>query len=141
MSRSRQQPSLDALSAESSKLRSQIASRVDKADGPLELYDRFVKWIFDKYPSEYLASSGLIELLEEATRRYKNDSSYKGDLRSLKLWTLYASLVDKPSSVFKFTLTNGIGIVYTACKLGFKLKKNRNKPCGVLKDSHSLILP
>ena len=112
MSRSRQQPSLDALSAESSKLRSQIASRVDKADGPLELYDRFVKWIFDKYPSEYLASSGLIELLEEATRRYKNDSSYKGDLRSLKLWTLYASLVDKPSSVFKFTLTNGIGIVY-----------------------------
>lgn len=112
MSRSRQQPSLEALNAESSKLRSQIASQVDKADDPLELYDRFVKWIFDNYPSEHLASSGLIELLEEATRRYKDDSSYKGDLRYLKLWTLYASLVDKPSAVFKFTLTNGIGIVY-----------------------------
>ena len=112
MSRSRQQPSLEALNAESSKLRSQIASQVDKADDPLELYDRFVRWIFDNYPSEHLASSGLIELLEEATRRYKDDSSYKGDLRYLKLWTLYASLVDKPSAVFKFTLTNGIGIVY-----------------------------
>jgi checkpoint serine/threonine-protein kinase len=76
------------------------------------LYDRFVKWIFDNYPSEHLASSGLIELLEEATRRYKDDSSYKGDLRYLKLWTLYASLVDKPSVVFKFILTNGIGTVY-----------------------------
>ena len=112
MSRSRQQPSLDALNAESSKLRSQIASQVAEADDPLELYDRFVKWIFDKYPSEHLASSGLIELLEEATRRYKNDSSYKGDVRYLKLWTLYASLVDKPSVVFKFILTNGIGIAH-----------------------------
>ncbi|KAH9178210.1 hypothetical protein EDB89DRAFT_1154819 [Lactarius sanguifluus] len=112
MSRSRQQSSLDALNAESSNLRSQIASQVDKADDPLELYDRFVKWIFDNYPSEHFASSGLIELLEEATRRYKDDSSYKGDLRYLKLWTLYASLVDKPSVVFKFILTNGIGTVY-----------------------------
>ena len=112
MSRSRQQQSLDALNAESSTLRSQIASQVDEAEDPLELYDSFVKWIFDNYPSEHLASSGLIELLEEATRRYKDDSSYKGDLRYLKLWTLYASLVDKPSVVFKFTLTNGIGTVY-----------------------------
>ena len=112
MSRSGQQSSLDALNAESSKLRSQIASQVDKADDPLELYDCFVKWIFNNYPSEHLASSGLIELLEEATRRYKGDISYKGDLRYLKLWTLYASLADKPSAVFKFILTNGIGTVY-----------------------------
>jgi hypothetical protein len=112
MSRSGKQPSLDALNDESSKLRSQIASQVDKADDPLELYDRFVKWIFDSYPSEHLPSSGLIELLEEATRRYKADSSYKGDLRYLKLWTLYASLADKPSIVFKFILTNSIGTVY-----------------------------
>ena len=104
--------SLDAINAESSRLRSQIASEIDEADDPLALYDRFVKWIFDEYPREHLASSGLIELLEEATRRYKDDSSYKSDLRYLKLWTLYASLVDKPSVVYKFILTNGIGTVY-----------------------------
>ena len=104
--------SLDAINSESSRLRSQIASEIDEADDPLALYDRFVKWIFDEYPREHLASSGLIELLEEATRRYKDDSSYKSDLRYLKLWTLYASLVDKPSVVYKFILTNGIGTVY-----------------------------
>lgn len=104
--------SLDAINAESSRLRSQIASEIDEADDPLALYDRFVNWIFDEYPREHLASSGLIELLEEATRRYKDDSSYKSDLRYLKLWTLYASLVDKPSVVYKFILTNGIGTVY-----------------------------
>ncbi|KAI0264434.1 Mad3/BUB1 homology region 1-domain-containing protein [Gloeopeniophorella convolvens] len=104
--------SLEDLNAESSRLRSQIASEIDEADDPLALYDQFVKWIFDKYPREHLASSGLIELLEEATRRYKEDFSYKSDLRYLKLWTLYASLVDKPSVVYKFILTNGIGTVY-----------------------------
>ena len=115
MSRSRQQPSLDVLNAQSSKLRSQITGHLPSRQSTRPT--RVVRplrqvWVFDNYPSEHLASSGLIELLEEATRRYKDDSSYKGDLRCLKLWTLYASLVDKPRSVFKFTLTNGIGTAY-----------------------------
>ncbi|KAH9994849.1 Mad3/BUB1 homology region 1-domain-containing protein [Russula vinacea] len=111
-STSENRQSIYAINAESSRRRSQIASEIDEADDPLALYDCFVKWIFDEYPREHLTSSGLVELLEEATRRYKDDSSYKSDLRYLKLWTLYASLVDKPSVVYKFILTNGIGTVY-----------------------------
>jgi checkpoint serine/threonine-protein kinase len=123
------QSSLDAISAESSRRRSQIASEIDEADDPLALYDRFVKWIFDEYPHEHLASSGLIELLEEATRRYKDDSSYKSDLRYLKLWTLYASLVDKPSVVYKFILTNGIGTVYALLFEDYALTLERDGRC------------
>jgi checkpoint serine/threonine-protein kinase len=121
--------SLDAINAESSRRRSQIASEIDEADDPLALYDRFVKWIFDEYPREHLASSGLVELLEEATRRYKDDSSYKGDLRYLKLWTLYASLVDKPSVVYKFILTNGIGTVYALLYEDYALTLERDGRC------------
>ena len=120
---------LDAINAESSRLRSQIASEIDEADDPLALYDRFVKWIFDEYPREHLASSGLIEQLEEATRRYKDDSSYKSDLRYLKLWTLYASLVDKPSVVYKFILTNGIGTVYALLFEDYALTLERDGRC------------
>ncbi len=123
------QSSLDAINAESSRLRSQIASEIGEADDPLALYDRFVKWIFDEYPREHLASSGLIELLEEATRRYKDDSSYKSDLRYLKLWTLYASLVDKPSVVYKFILTNGIGTVYALLFEDYALALERDGRC------------
>jgi checkpoint serine/threonine-protein kinase len=122
--------SLDALNAESSRRRSQIASEIDEADDPLALYDRFVKWIFDEYPREHLASSGLIELLEEATRRYKDDSSYKSDLRYLKLWTLYASLADKPSVVYKFILTNRIGTVYSLLFEDYALALERDGRCG-----------
>lgn len=137
------QPSLDAINAESSKLRSQIALEVDEADDPLALYDRFVKWIFDKYPREHLASSGLIEQLEEATRRYMDDSSYKSDLRYLKLWTLYASLVDKPSAVYKFILTNGIGTVYALLFEDYALTLERDGRCVhnltcIIQHSHSL---
>ncbi|THH20723.1 hypothetical protein EW146_g665 [Bondarzewia mesenterica] len=103
---------LQKLELESSRLRTQIKSEIDEADDPLALYDQFVKWTFDKYPHEYIGSSGLLELLEEATRKFKDDSSYKGDLRYLKMWSLYASLVDKPGVVFKFLLSRGIGTVY-----------------------------
>ena len=120
---------LDALNSESSRRRSQIASEIDEADDPLALYDSFVKWIFAEYPREHLASSGLIELLEEATRRYKSDSSYKSDLRYLKLWTLYASLVDKPSVVYKFILTNGIGTVYALLFEDYALTLERDGRC------------
>ena len=133
-STSENRQSLDAINAESSRRRSQIASEIDEADDPLALYDCFVKWIFDEYPREHLASSGLVELLEEATRRYKDDFSYKSDLRYLKLWTLYASLVDKPSVVYKFILTNGIGTVYALLFEDYALTLERDGRC-----AHNLI--
>ena len=133
-STSENRQSIDAISAESSRRRSQIASEIDEAEDPLALYDRFVKWIFDEYPREHLASSVLVELLEEATRRYKDDSSYKSDLRYLKLWTLYASLVDKPSVVYKFILTNGIGTVYALLFEDYALTLERDGRC-----AHNLI--
>ena len=133
-STSENRQSIDAISAESSRRRSQIASEIDEADDPLALYDCFVKWIFDEYPREHLASSVLVELLEEATRRYKDDSSYKSDLRYLKLWTLYASLVDKPSVVYKFILTNGIGTVYALLFEDYALTLERDGRC-----AHNLI--
>ena len=133
-STSENRQSIDAISAESSRRRSQIASEIDEAEDSLALYDRFVKWIFDEYPREHLASSGLVVLLEEATRRYKDDSSYKSDLRYLKLWTLYASLVDKPSVVYKFILTNGIGTVYALLFEDYALTLERDGRC-----AHDLI--
>jgi checkpoint serine/threonine-protein kinase len=135
---------LGAFDAESSRRRSQIASEIDEADDPLALYDSFVKWIFAEYPREHLASSGLIELLEEATRRYKGDSSYKSDLRYLKLWRLYASLVDKPSVVYKFILTNGIGTVYALLFEDYALALERDGRCvmnsstRITRDAHIL---
>ncbi|KZV72648.1 hypothetical protein PENSPDRAFT_750786 [Peniophora sp. CONT] len=101
--------SISTLVAQSAERRKKIKADVDEAEDPLALYDNHLTWTLDKFPPAQLHVSGIVEFLEEGTRYLLGDSSYKGDLRYLKLWTTYAVLVDKPSTVFKFVLSHGIG--------------------------------
>lgn len=100
------------LSKEREQYRAQIATALQEDPDPLTAYDGFVKWTLDNYPREQLSHSGLIELLEEATRRFKDDTAYKGDLRYLKIWSLYASHVEDPTTIYAFLLAHDIGTVY-----------------------------
>lgn len=86
----------------------------DDDDDPLEAYCRFVNWTVESYPQGHSAESGLLELLEEATRVLKNDrgGKWKDDIRYLKLWVLYASYVEKPAVIFKFCMVNEIGTTH-----------------------------
>ncbi|THH00983.1 hypothetical protein EW026_g1645 [Hermanssonia centrifuga] len=83
----------------------------DDEDDPLEAYCRFVHWVVENYPQGHSAESGLLELLEEATRVLKDDrdGKWRDDIRYLKLWVLYASYVEKPAIIFKFCMVNEIG--------------------------------
>ncbi|OSD01500.1 hypothetical protein PYCCODRAFT_1391937 [Trametes coccinea BRFM310] len=85
----------------------------DDAD-PLEAYSRFVYWVVENYPQGHSAESGLLELLEEATRVLRDDrgGKWRGDLRYLKLWTLYASYIDKPTIIYKYLFVNEIGTAH-----------------------------
>ncbi|KAI0366842.1 hypothetical protein BV20DRAFT_1025640 [Pilatotrama ljubarskyi] len=86
----------------------------DEDADPLEAYSRFVHWTVENYPQGHSAESGLLELLEEATRVLRDDRGgrWRGDLRYLKLWTLYASYVDKPTIIYKYLLVNEIGTAH-----------------------------
>ena len=79
---------------------------------PLDAYHNFVAWTLEHYPQGHSAESGLLELLEEATRALKdyNNGKYRGELKYLKLWILYASFVEKPTIIYKFLLANDIGV-------------------------------
>ncbi|OCH86495.1 hypothetical protein OBBRIDRAFT_783126 [Obba rivulosa] len=83
----------------------------DEDDDPLEAYCRFVDWTVENYPQGHSAESGILELLEEATRVLKDDrgGKWRGDIRYLKLWVLYASYVEKPAIIYKFLMVNEIG--------------------------------
>jgi len=76
---------------------------------PLEVYSRFVAWTLESYPQGQSAESGLLELLEEATRKLKDWECYKQDPRYLKLWTLYAGYVDNPALIYAYLLANETG--------------------------------
>ena len=84
----------------------------------LEAYTAFIEWTLEAYPHGQSAESGLLELIEEATRvllKHDPDSEeggggkWKGELGYLKLWVLYAGYVEKPEVVYRFCLANDVG--------------------------------
>jgi len=100
------------LAATRNRLRINVEIALGDEDGdPLEAYCRLVYWTVENYPQGHSAESGLLELLEEATRVLKDfrGGVYRGDLKYLKLWLLYASYVDKPTVIYRFLLANEIG--------------------------------
>ncbi|KAJ3491778.1 hypothetical protein NLI96_g434 [Meripilus lineatus] len=100
------------LEKQREKYRARLDAALEEEEDPLAAYHEFVKWTIDNYQQRLIARSGLLELLEEATRRFKDDSAYKSDLRYLKLWSLFASHVEDPTSIYDFLLTNDIGKIY-----------------------------
>ncbi|KAJ7689434.1 Mad3/BUB1 homology region 1-domain-containing protein [Mycena rosella] len=83
----------------------------DEEDDPLEAYCHLVNWTVENYPQGHSAESGLLELLEEATRVLKDDREgrWRGEIKYLKLWLLYASFVEKPTIIYRFLIANEIG--------------------------------
>ncbi|KAG7094888.1 hypothetical protein E1B28_005695 [Marasmius oreades] len=83
----------------------------DEEDDPLEAYWTLVSWTLENYPQGQSAESGLLELLEEATRVLKDarGGRWRKEMKYLKLWMLYASFVEKPGMIYRFLLANEIG--------------------------------
>lgn len=84
---------------------------IDEADDPLDVYDRYVKWTTNAFPSvQATPESGLLSLLERATQSLIGNEIYKNDPRYLKIWLLYIRLVsDSPQETYAFLSRHGIG--------------------------------
>lgn len=80
-------------------------------DDPLDVYDRYVRWILDAYPSaQATPASQLHTVLERATKAFLTAPQYKNDPRYLKLWLQYIGFfADAPRETFVFLATHGIG--------------------------------
>lgn len=84
---------------------------IDDSDDPLDIYDRYVKWTLNAYPSaQATAESGLLPLLERAVRAFLSSAHYKNDPRYLRLWLHYIRLFsDSPRETFAFLARHHIG--------------------------------
>ncbi|OJD21245.1 BUB protein kinase [Blastomyces percursus] len=84
---------------------------IAESDDPLDIYDRYVKWTLDAYPSaQATPQSGLLPLLERATKAFLPSSHYKNDPRYLRLWLHYIRIFsDAPRETFAFLARHGIG--------------------------------
>jgi len=96
----------DAIRAEYEAELAQLAEN----DDPLDVYDRYVRWTVDAYPTaQATPSSQLHTLLERATRAFVTSAQYRNDPRYLRLWLLYVQLfADAPRETFVFLARHGI---------------------------------
>ncbi|KAF8547963.1 hypothetical protein OG21DRAFT_1516802 [Imleria badia] len=99
------------LEQERAEYRASITEALEEDEDPLAAYDDFIKWTSRTF-SENDHNSGLVQLLEEAARKFKDDARYSGDLRYLKLWCTYAKMVEKPAFVYAYLVKKEIGSVY-----------------------------
>ncbi|KAL4062122.1 Mad3/BUB1 homology region 1-domain-containing protein [Scleroderma yunnanense] len=98
------------LEQERAEYRASIVEALEEDEDPLAAYDDFIKWTSRAGSDD--PHSGLVQLLEEATRKFKDDARYSGDLRYLKIWCSYAKVVEKPSVVYAYLVKREIGCVY-----------------------------
>ncbi|PHH63694.1 hypothetical protein CDD81_5566 [Ophiocordyceps australis] len=85
--------------------------KIGESDDPLDVFDRYVQWTLDAYPSaQATAQSQLHTLLERATKAFIGSAQYKNDLRYLKLWLHYIHFfADAPRETYIFLSRHGIG--------------------------------
>lgn len=84
---------------------------ISESDDPLDIYDRYVRWTLDAYPSaQATPQSQLHTLLERATKTFVHSAQYKNDPRYLKLWLHYINFFsDAPRETFVFLSRHSIG--------------------------------
>jgi checkpoint serine/threonine-protein kinase len=84
---------------------------ISESDDPLDIYDRYIRWTLDAYPSaQATPASQLLPLLERATKAFLNSAQYKNDPRYLKIWLSYIRFFsDTPRETFAFLSRHNIG--------------------------------
>ncbi|KAL1407356.1 protein kinase [Vanrija albida] len=84
---------------------------VDGVQDVLDLYNRYVAFMVQHYPS---SPNHVLPLLEETTRRFIGDARYAQDARYLKLWIMFARHVERREEVWAFLESRDIGTRHAA---------------------------
>ncbi|RPA83115.1 hypothetical protein BJ508DRAFT_224318 [Ascobolus immersus RN42] len=79
-------------------------------DDPLEVWVRYFQWTLDTFPACNTTESGMVHLLERATKAFEKEPQYKNDPRYLKMWIHYIQYYsDAPREHFAYLARHDIG--------------------------------
>ncbi|KAG8629494.1 hypothetical protein KVT40_003359 [Elsinoe batatas] len=99
----------DAHSAQRNAFEAEVVL-LDEADDPLDVWERYVRWIEGAYADPVAPAAGLCGVLERGTKSLLKREEYKNDVRYLRLWLRYVRLfAESPREVFVYLARNGVG--------------------------------
>ncbi|XP_041721553.1 mitotic checkpoint serine/threonine-protein kinase BUB1 beta isoform X2 [Coregonus clupeaformis] len=91
----------------------ELELRVYTGDDPLDIWDRYLKWILLTYPQGNKESS-LTVILERAVQLFADDKKYYNDPRYINLWIKLAQNSMEPLEMFSYMQAQGIGLTQAA---------------------------
>jgi Mad3/BUB1 homology region 1 len=89
--------------------RKAIDCALERDPDPITVYESLINAFLEVSKSEIESRDSVTILLEEATRQFIDNNSYKLDYRYLRLWMLYASLVENARVIFDLLSKKDIG--------------------------------
>lgn len=86
-------------------------ANIGESDDPLDVWDRYVRWTLDAYPSaQATGDAQLRSTLERATKAFVGAAQYRNDPRYLKLWLHYIRFfTDAPRETYVYLSRHGVG--------------------------------
>ncbi|SPN96972.1 related to mitotic checkpoint serine/threonine protein kinase [Cephalotrichum gorgonifer] len=84
---------------------------IAESDDPLDVWDRYVRWTLDAYPSAQATGDAQLRgTLERATKAFVGAAQYRNDPRYLKIWLLYIGFFsDAPRETYVYLSRHGVG--------------------------------
>ncbi|KAJ2082583.1 protein kinase [Coemansia sp. RSA 988] len=80
-----------------------------ESDDPLDVYFRYVQWLFEVFPQAY-GQQTLIRVVERPLRLFREQGRYRNDTRYVKMWIWYTGIITEgQEAVFQFLVANGVG--------------------------------
>ncbi|KAG7328138.1 hypothetical protein KOW79_008082 [Hemibagrus wyckioides] len=86
----------------------ELELRMYDGDDPLDVWDRYIKWIEQTYPQGG-KDSGLNILLERAVMKFTEEKKYHNDSRYVDLWIKFTESCSDPLDVYRYMQAQGIG--------------------------------
>lgn len=86
----------------------ELELRMYDGDDPLDVWDRYIKWVEQTYPQGGKESS-LTVLLERAVMKFTEEKKYYNDPRYVDLWLKFTQSCSDPLDVYRYMQAQGIG--------------------------------
>ncbi|KAF7657073.1 hypothetical protein LDENG_00032280 [Lucifuga dentata] len=87
--------------------------RMYDGDDPLDVWDRYIKWIEQTFPQGG-KESNLATLLERVVTRFTEEKKYHNDPRYVDLWIKFAENCPEPLDIYRYMEAQGIGVTQTS---------------------------